>query len=126
MTCKDCFHYEMCLPRVAVGGDKTCQFFKDKSKVIELPWKVGDTVYYLEYEDDVAVDYSSCIFIMANNDFVFLSPTINGVSNPNVICDDFYERSLAYNDNCGIIVPVSEIFTTKEEAEARLKELQND
>lgn len=40
MTCKDCYHYEMCLPRVAVSNDKICQYFKDKSRIIELPCKV--------------------------------------------------------------------------------------
>ena len=34
MTCKDCIYYEMCLPRVAVGGNKICQYFKDKSLYI--------------------------------------------------------------------------------------------
>lgn len=45
MTCKDCYHYEMCLPRVAVGGDKICQYFKDKSLIVELPCDVGDKIY---------------------------------------------------------------------------------
>ena len=42
MTCKDCIHSKMCLPRVAVGGDKICQYFKDKSLIIELPIKATD------------------------------------------------------------------------------------
>lgn len=33
MTCKDCYHYEMCLPRVAVSNDKICRYFKDKSRL---------------------------------------------------------------------------------------------
>lgn len=42
MNCKDCIHYEMCLPRVAVSNDKICQYFKDKSQIIELPIKATD------------------------------------------------------------------------------------
>lgn len=42
MNCKDCIHYEMCLPRVAVGGNKICQYFKDKSLIVELPIKATD------------------------------------------------------------------------------------
>lgn len=53
MTCKDCYHYEMCLPRVAVGGNKICQYFKDKSLIVELPCKVGGYVYY------VALDFNN-------------------------------------------------------------------
>ncbi len=49
MTCKDCIHYEVCAIEVvmntAINGN--CKFFKDKSKIIELPCKVGDTIYYI-------------------------------------------------------------------------------
>lgn len=135
MTCNDCFHYEVCKltpPEYATAKYYTfcncsekCECFKDKSKIVELPYKTGDTVYVLEYEGFAAVDYAGYIFIMANNDFAFLSPIINGESNPVEICNEFYQRSLDYRNNSGIIVPIDEIFT-KEEAEARLKELQND
>ena len=42
MTCKNCIHFEMCLPRVTVGGNKICQYFKDKSQIIELSMKATD------------------------------------------------------------------------------------
>ena len=74
MTCKDCIYYDVCDDYILTF----CRGFKDKSRFIELPCKVGDTVYVLEYEDDCAVDYSGYVFIMANNDFAFLSPIING------------------------------------------------
>ena len=45
MTCKDCVHYEVC----NIFGDEVlgnlCVYFKDKSKFIELPCKVGDIVW---------------------------------------------------------------------------------
>ncbi len=50
MTCKDCFHYEACNDFAFGGGiefsnaDK-CKHFKDKSLFIEMPCKVGDTIY---------------------------------------------------------------------------------
>lgn len=125
MTCKDCFHYEVCCDEYELEHAENCNNFKDKSKIVELPFKVGDMVYVLEYEDDMPVDYSGYIFIMSNDYFAFLSPTINGKDNPIEICNVFYQRSLDYQDNSGIIVPITEIFT-KEEAEARLKELQNE
>lgn len=97
----------------------------EEGKLIELPCKVGDTVYVLEYEDDCAVDYSGYIFIMANNDFAFLSPIINGERNPIEICNEFFNRYINVEDNSGIIVPLSELYLTKEEAEKKLEELKN-
>ncbi len=51
-TCKECIHYEACeywLKKEnkhlgAVEGF-VCEFFKDRSKFIELPCNIGDTVY---------------------------------------------------------------------------------
>ena len=138
MTCKDCIHYEVCKNKNIKNPkgcneniadlnniETMCTDFKDESKYIELPCKVGDTVYVLEYEDDKAVDYSGYIFIMANNDFAFLSPMLNGESNPIEICNEYFERYINEDDNSGIIVPLSEIFT-KLEAEQKLKELNNE
>lgn len=132
MTCKDCIHCELCEVQAFNGFNKNfepekdwkhCGVFKDKSKYIELPCKVGDTVYVLDYENDNAVDYSGYIFIMANNDFAFLSPILNGESNPIEICNEYFRRSIDDEDNSGVIVPLTELFITKSEAEQKLKEL---
>lgn len=54
MTCNNCIHYELCEVQAFNGFNKNwdpekdwkhCGVFKDKSKYIELPCKVGDTVY---------------------------------------------------------------------------------
>ena len=51
MTCKDCFHYEACkdmYEQIFIDkfcGENHCNFYKEKDKVIDLPCKVGDTVY---------------------------------------------------------------------------------
>lgn len=46
MTCKNCVHYDVCLLGACIKGiTGTCLNFKDKSRFIELPCKVGDTVY---------------------------------------------------------------------------------
>ena len=104
------------------------KFYEDKlenSTMIELPCKVGDMVYILDYEDDTVVDYSGFIFIMANNDFAFLSPILNNEDNPVEIYNEYFEGYINMESNSGVIVPLSEILLTREEAEARLKELQN-
>ena len=64
-ACKDCIHYEViktesssyCLCSKAFKmserrrHDSTieCEYFKDKSKIIDLPCAVGDTVYVIYY-----------------------------------------------------------------------------
>lgn len=54
MTCKDCIHYDVCkrfnsnIPEEFEGIENHCDNFKDKSLVLDLPCKVGDTVYYRE------------------------------------------------------------------------------
>lgn len=50
-TCKDCLHYEICEFLETETGipndinDIDCQFFTDKSRFVELPCKIGDTVW---------------------------------------------------------------------------------
>ena len=55
-TCKDCLHREACMKfnkvRVEVlektasrGAEELCDTFADKSRFIELPCKLGDTVW---------------------------------------------------------------------------------
>lgn len=50
MTCKDCIHYEVCKDLADALEMEGCIcnhyfHFKDKSRIIELPCNVGDTVY---------------------------------------------------------------------------------
>ena len=57
MTCKDCIHYEAChdmyyeehatrhFDPEKHNAEKECGYFKDRSRFVELPCKVGDTVY---------------------------------------------------------------------------------
>ena len=53
-TCKDCLHYEVC-QALEDNGDLPkikpirCGCFKDRSKFIELPCKVGD---YIEWKNN--------------------------------------------------------------------------
>ena len=48
MTCKDCIHYKVCkvIDMAGIWGKaELCESFKDAGAIIELPCKVGDTVY---------------------------------------------------------------------------------
>jgi hypothetical protein len=57
MTCKDCVHYEVCKEQDAMLGENTideivgvesvCEFFKPKSRFVELPCEVGQKVWFV-------------------------------------------------------------------------------
>ena len=53
MTCDNCIHNEMCphtYPTMlnCEGVDKQCTYFKDKSKLISVPYKPGDIAYWAD------------------------------------------------------------------------------
>lgn len=65
-TCKDCVHYELCfddnIAQYDDGNAEQCNYFKDASKIVELPCKVGDTVYEIDGGNSESGDiYSSVI-----------------------------------------------------------------
>ena len=49
MACKDCIHFESCKNLYETHGEGlsgdsyVCDFFKDRSRFVELPCKLGDT-----------------------------------------------------------------------------------
>lgn len=45
-SCKDCVYYDVCF-KTQVDEMGWCDNYKDKSKFIELPCEVGDTVWYV-------------------------------------------------------------------------------
>lgn len=57
MTCKDCIHFEVCDSgrhigehikddeRFLDGVEKQCVCFRDKARFLELPGRIGETVY---------------------------------------------------------------------------------
>ena len=79
-NCKDCLGFEFCLDRLgttkyydngiaANNVEELCQKFKDRNRSVELPCKVGDTVYvkmqFGGYAEAEVRDYSyfiSCGF----------------------------------------------------------------
>ena len=65
MTCKDCIHFESCKNLYETHGEGlsgdscVCDSFKDRSRFVELPCKVGDTVYF----NNVHLRYAKVIAI---------------------------------------------------------------
>ncbi len=55
--CKDCVHIELCNDVCMVSYDdnaEQCTYFKDVSKIVELPCKIGD---YLEWDNGVGKSF---------------------------------------------------------------------
>ncbi len=118
MTCKDCIHYDVCHFHITEETNMTvneCSHaFKDKSKIIELPCKVGDKVYLVEATG-----------LFDNNIFVVTGFEINSDSDNTyrAVCE-FEGRlvPLIFNDkNIG-----KTVFFTKEEAEKALEAKKNE
>ena len=113
MTCKDCIHYDVC-SKLCRGIDmnlfmkddnttasESCTDFKDKTKYIDLPCKVGDKVYYIGGIHGKLIKDATVIEITTNGDgFAYR-----------------VERNGMYFD-----LQQEETYYTREEAETALKE----
>ena len=107
MTCKDCIHFDRCkglyrFERLQKAASKGCSYFRDSARFVELPCKVGDTVYYFNsageiYSQKVSGFIVNFVGILVDSDVMFDS---------HLMGDRF--------------------FSTREEAEAALKERENN
>lgn len=126
MTCKDCIHYEMCGGFIPSDLDRDvfdycregrtdeipdieerCTNFKDKSRYIETPCKVGDILYFPISHRVIAYEVSK---IKYDGDLLKIV-THNKLSG--------YQRTI-WSQDVG-----TTIFLTKEEAEKALKERED-
>ena len=97
MTCKDCIHYNVCGLNEYKDFNEICSFFKDKSRIVELPCKIGDKVHK----------------IIKSNIF------------GNHIQDMTIKKfDLIAHTDFEVIDQWNSIYFTKEEVEAKLKELE--
>lgn len=120
--CKNCIKADVCeiakefennpVEGMFIGG---CDYFKDRSKFIELPCKVGDKVYFV-YKDEIDEN--------AINGFVISEP----VKITEVGTRGFWtsEVSDEESDDMDDFTPWAwigeEVFLTREEAERALRE----
>lgn len=114
MTCKDCIHYDVCCKYMAIPNH-LCKDFKDKSKYIELPCKVGEKIYahcktvnqIIPYEiEDIHIDRNKTRYFATAFDVYY---------------NEYLDEMEFTEDDIG-----QTIFLTKEEAEAKLKELNKN
>lgn len=117
MTCKDCIHYDVCSKKhwhVECNKyacdlndiENRCDDFKDKSRFIELPCKIGDTVYLVDDKMEI-IEYSIINIFFASFNFALWLKVENNDSVKTLLFSH-------YNQHW---------FTNKSKAEAKLKEL---
>lgn len=111
MTCKDCIHYDVCGFNEYKDFNEICSYFKDKSRFIELPnVEIGQELFYIDrYTKTVESDI---------------------VSRLNWENTDLDVQTGIWSENNGFTEFFSDIgktlFLTKEEAEAKLKEVNEN
>lgn len=126
MTCeKHCLHWEVC--RLTPSEYATakyytfcncaekCECFKDKSKYIELPCKVGDTVYHYCKSVNQIVPY------VVEDIHIDEEQTRYFATAFDVYYKEYLDEIVFAEDEIG-----KTVFLTKSEAEQKLKELQNE
>lgn len=112
-TCKDCLHVEVCDSRCPDTNNERliCDNYKDRSRFVELPYKLGDVVYFI-FERKVI----GCVVRRISFD--------NTKFGANITLDSLDDNNygtiygLLADDDC-------EFFLTREEAEQALKEREN-
>lgn len=116
MTCKDCIHYEVCenSPLMEDG----CPYFKDKSLIVELPCKVGKEIYVMNRGNIPQR------MILDEPDIRCHCP--KEAKSCMDVCDDIKHNICTYRLKSDGSDIGEKVFLTKEEAEAKLKELNNE
>lgn len=119
MTCKDCYSYNVCSKKDGTTNfygkelacndvEKRCQYFKDKSLIIELPCEVGDDFFII----------AQLLKKGKYTDFF--------IDERQISCFEYDGKRLMIYDFDGIDFEIDDIYLDKEEAEAKLKELNNE
>lgn len=120
MTCKECLYYEVCehfnngdAAELAENAVETkCPIFKDGSRYIETPCKVGDTVYTVVFRSEYIHSAKVVGFHLGK------FPTLNGQKRKEyLVC-----YSSCYLRHIDIAQIGKTAFFTREEAEKALAE----
>ena len=109
MTCKDCYHSDVCGFEQCDSGALTfCTYFKDKSRIIELPCKIGDNFFIIvqRLEKGKYTEYL--------------------IDERQVSYFEYDGKKLTVYDFDGIDFDIDDICFDKSKAEAKLKELNNE
>lgn len=126
MTCKDCLNQDSCSIKnkcskneIPMASSKSmenyCGFFKDRSRFVELPCKVGTTVYTVSLKHRVVPwgVYAICSTVVEWD----AAPKITLLARSKKI-----DKSAKFSANA----VRSSVFFTREEAEKSLKEREHN
>lgn len=124
MICKDCYHCDVCHLRISLNMDydevkdkpitemeKRCEYFKDKSRIIELPCKVGDEAYYISIKR-----YSPLSYKLLKAKVINFNINRNGI---------YVVELKTLKSDYTFTLDIRKAYFDKSEAEAKLKELNN-
>ena len=117
MTCKDCYHYDVCaingidVENTTFKKELCCGEFKDKSRIIELPCNMGDTVYH-------TTTFGICQLTVAGI-HLFWNKRKTRIKRYSYIVG---LNNLDYTYRLPLKEIGKTVFLTKEQAEAKLKE----
>ena len=119
--CENCDKSDVCVHRATIKNDtyaymgvkydtENCPHFKDKSLFVELPCKVGIPVFYLDEDIESRIYSGKVCSVIFEQDTIWI--------------DAVYDNGLIYNHPIGNLG--NTLFFTKEEAEKKLKEIENE
>lgn len=125
MKCENCIHYDACkkisdVHGLAFGNSPFCDRFKDKSLFVELPCKIGETVYMpWKWNGQEGI---ACLKVTTMVDIIGLG--LDFGTNFETDDDAYYEE---YNGGRFKIEDVGKtVFLTQKEAEDKLKEIDEN
>lgn len=109
MTCENCIHYDLCnaleMNGLAKVHPKQCGFYTDKSRYVELPCKMGQTVYSIA--EGITQTFVGEVYeITQRKNGIFFRFSRKGYYSGSAMADGFGKT----------------VFLTKEEAEKALAE----
>lgn len=133
MTCKDCVHYDVCkgwcsgideyINPQGTENQEPCKHFKDKSRFVELPCKVGDVVYAIFY---TGTPSQPSIYKSKVNEIVIVDSSEPYYNQPFIVLDIWLcDTLIRCKTSLGISDFNKTVFLTREEAEKALKERDN-
>lgn len=114
--CKDCIHNNICdLQKVIIENRDSCEHFKDRSRFVELPCKVGNTLYMLNRNksniQEMTLDKPDIrCHCVKDDEFSSCMP----------ICNDKENGICAYRFHLDFSEIGKTVFLTREEAERAL------
>lgn len=118
MTCKDCYHYEACkfnnknLPEEYDPIEWQCDNFKDKSRIIELPCKIGDEAYYISIKR-----YLPSLYRLLKAKVIDFYINKNGA---------YTVKLETLKSDYTFTLDIHNVYFDKSKAEEKLKELNNE